>query len=81
MSAEYVPLTMEQIEVLVEEVIEANSVWPDPINSQVPAVMNVLREAMAQAWDEGFKQGGPMHDVNYDDPDAHRCNPYRKADR
>lgn len=31
----------------------------------------------AKAWDEGFKQGGPMHDVNYDDPDAHTRNPYR----
>lgn len=33
---------------------------------------------MAIAWDEGFKQGGPMHDVNYDDPGAYRRNPYRK---
>lgn len=32
-----------------------------------------------QAWDEGFKQGGPMHDVNYDDPDAHTRNPYRSG--
>jgi hypothetical protein len=32
---------------------------------------------MAIAWDEGFKQGGPMHDVNMDDPDAHTRNPYR----
>ena len=32
----------------------------------------------AKAWDEGFKQGGPMHDVNYDDPDAHTRNPYRR---
>ena len=31
----------------------------------------------AKAWDEGFKQGGPMHDENYDDPDAHTRNPYR----
>ena len=35
----------------------------------------------AKAWDEGFKQGGPMHDVNYDDPDAHTRNPYGRADR
>ena len=35
----------------------------------------------AKAWDEGFKQGGPMHDVNYDDPDAHTRNPYDRADR
>jgi hypothetical protein len=33
----------------------------------------------AQAWDEGFKQGGPMHDVNMDDPDAHTRNPYRSG--
>ena len=31
-----------------------------------------------KAWDEGFKQGGPMHDENYDDPGAHRRNPYTK---
>lgn len=30
----------------------------------------------AQAWQEGFKQGGPMHDVDCDDPDAHTRNPY-----
>ena len=33
---------------------------------------------LARAWDEGFKQGGPMHDVNYDDPDAHTRNPYER---
>jgi len=33
----------------------------------------------AQAWDEGFKQGGPMHDVDYDDPNAHTRNPYRSG--
>ena len=36
------------------------------------------REIAAKAWDEGFKQGGPMHDVNYDDPGAHTRNPYRQ---
>lgn len=41
----------------------------------------VRREAAEKAWDEGFKQGGPMHDVNYDDPDSHRRNPYRKEDQ
>jgi len=39
----------------------------------------LLAQARAEAWDEGFKQGGPMHDVNYDDPDAHTRNPYRAA--
>lgn len=33
--------------------------------------------AAAKAWDEGFKQGGPMHDEKYGEPDAHRRNPYR----
>lgn len=50
--SDYAPLTIEQIEALVEEVIEANAVWPDPLPSQVSAVMDVVREAMAQAWDE-----------------------------
>lgn len=35
----------------------------------------------AKAWDEGFKQGGPMHDVHLDDPDAHTRNPYREGSR
>jgi hypothetical protein len=48
-----------------------------------PALVKVILEAAApfiaaQAWDEGFKQGGPMHDVNMDDPDAHTRNPYRR---
>lgn len=33
----------------------------------------------AKAWDEGFKQGGPMHDVNMDYPNAHTRNPYRSG--
>lgn len=49
----HAPLSMEQIEVFVEEVIEANAIWPDPLPSQVSSVMDVVREAMAQAWDEG----------------------------
>ena len=28
------------------------------------------------AWDEGFKQGGPMHDEHYGEPDKHTINPY-----
>jgi hypothetical protein len=35
-----------------------------------------IREREKVAWAAGFKQGGPMHDVNYDDPDAHTRNPY-----
>lgn len=40
-----------------------------------------IEQLMAEAWDEGHKQGGPMHDVNYDDPDAHNRNPYRESSR
>lgn len=46
---------------------------------QAEALAPVIRAARAEAWQEGFKQGGPMHDVNYDDPDAHRRNPYKEA--
>jgi hypothetical protein len=35
------------------------------------------RQVKADAWDEGFKQGGPMHDADMNDPDAHKRNPYR----
>lgn len=38
-----------------------------------------LREAQTQAWDEGFKQGGPMHDEHYGEPDKHTINPCRSA--
>lgn len=41
----------------------------------------VRRRAKAEAWDEGFKQGGPMHDVNLDAPDAHTRNPYREEEQ
>lgn len=37
----------------------------------------LLRKTKEGAWDEGFKQGGPMHDVNYDDQSAPATNPYR----
>ena len=33
--------------------------------------------SMARAWSEGFKQGGPMHDEDYNHPDAHKINPYK----
>lgn len=64
MSEIYTPLTMEQIEKAVEEVIESNAVWPDPLPSQVTAVMDVLREAMAQAWDEGWEHSVHPKDHN-----------------
>lgn len=84
------PLTIEQIEALVEEVIEANAVWPDPLPSQVSAVMDVVREAMAQAWDErGLARaqylgpdGGHYNDECAGWEDCH-CgtfvNPYREV--
>ena len=57
---------------------------PDEVEELRGEVTAMLEAAaphlMAQAWDEGHKQGGPMHDVNYDDPDAHTRNPYRPAD-
>lgn len=36
-----------------------------------------VAELLAQAWAEGFKQGGPMRDEDASDPDAHTRNPYR----
>lgn len=50
------PLTMEQIEAMVEEVIDANNFWFDPLPSQVSAVMDIVREAMAQAFDQALAQ-------------------------
>lgn len=41
----------------------------------------ITRDRLARAWQDGFKQGGPMHDVNFDDPDAHTRNPYRGGTR
>ena len=38
------------------------------------------RQVKAEAWAEGFKQGGPMHDADMDDPDAHTRNPYLNGD-
>ena len=47
----------------------------------VERIADLIRGYSTQAWSEGFKQGGPMHDVNYDDPDAHTRNPYEKSER
>jgi hypothetical protein len=49
--------------------------WDLPI---LEPLRDMVQRAKRDAWDEGFKQGGPMHDVNYDDPDAHKRNPYRE---
>ncbi|UXM92549.1 hypothetical protein [Paenarthrobacter sp. JL.01a] len=43
-------------------------------------ILAAAQPLMAIAWDEGYKQGGPMHDVNMDDPDAHTRNPYRRQE-
>ena len=67
---DYTPLTTQQIEDLIEEVIEANAVWPDPLPSQVSAVMDIVREAMAQAWDEGIRAS------TYPPLNPARTNPY-----
>lgn len=50
------------------------------VESVFPEVARIVIARMADAWDEGFKQGGPMHDENHDDPDAHTRNPYRAAE-
>jgi hypothetical protein len=52
----------------------------DALEASVSLAADRDREMKAQGWDEGFKQGGPMHDVNYDDPDAHTRNPYRESE-
>ena len=79
MSAESDGLTTEQIEAMVEEVIEANTVWPDPLPSQVSAVMDIVREAMEQAWDEGYVAADFAVHRGIANPCAvvDRGNPYR----
>lgn len=37
----------------------------------------LTEKVKAEGWDEGFKQGGPMHDEFYGEPDRHKINPYR----
>jgi hypothetical protein len=39
-------------------------------------LLPAIRKLMQEAWDEGFKQGGPMHDEHYGEPDKHKINPY-----
>lgn len=53
--------------------------WRD-YEPEARAVLTTLGPRIAQVWAEGFKQGGPMHDSDYDDPDKHTRNPYREAD-
>jgi hypothetical protein len=60
--------------------LHATDEMKDPYLYQVRLALTAAAPFIAaQAWDEGFKQGGPMHDVNYDDPDAHTRNPYRSG--
>jgi len=40
------------------------------------AALEALPDRRHSAWAEGFKAGGPMHDVDLNDPDAHTRNPY-----
>lgn len=49
----------------------------DGLDDTYRVVERIVAARMARAWDEGFKQGGPMHDEHYEDPDAHTRNPYR----
>lgn len=57
-------------------VIAANQGWVTLSDE----VEHIVRRHRAEAWQEGFKQGGPMHDEHYDDPDAHTRNPYREEE-
>ncbi|MDQ5863098.1 MAG: hypothetical protein M3536_12640 [Actinomycetota bacterium] len=41
------------------------------------ALAPAIKQLMAEAWQEGFKQGEPMHDEHYGEPDKHKINPYR----
>lgn len=56
-------------ESLADRVIQA-------VENKHGVLLPAIRQLMFEAWAEGNKQGGPMHDVNYDDTDAHRRNPY-----
>lgn len=39
-------------------------------------LLPTINQLMAEAWAEGFKQGGPMHDEHHGEPDKHTINPY-----
>ena len=54
--------------------------WLSNIRNEFAATpMSALADRDARIWDEGFKQGGPMHDD--DGTFSHRINPYRAASR
>jgi hypothetical protein len=58
--------------------------WRDTFARHVSEALSsagfgLVKEAQAGGWDEGFKQGGPMHDEHYGEPDKHKINPYRAA--
>lgn len=60
-------------EALADRLIQA-------VEAKHGVLLPAVRQLMFEAWAEGFKQGGPMHDVNYDDPDAHTRNPYEEPE-
>jgi hypothetical protein len=52
-------VTSHLVEAIVVEHLDADAVWPgpDPLPSQVSAVMDIVREAMEQAWERGNNDG------------------------
>ena len=80
-------ISTEAIEAAARAVHELTGVgpWVRLVGHRKDALRLQMREAleasaphlMAQAWQEGFKQGGPMHDEHYGEPDKHTVNPYK----
>lgn len=48
----------------------------DAVEESGGVLLPAIRRLMHEAWAEGFKQGGPMHDEHYGEPDKHKINPY-----
>jgi len=48
----------------------------DAVQESKGVLLPAVRRLMREAWAEGFKQGGPMHDEHYGEPDKHKINPY-----
>ncbi|WP_159709152.1 hypothetical protein [Arthrobacter sp. 18067] len=67
------PFRTPENSALADRVIQA-------VEDKHGVLLPAIRQLMFEAWAEGFKQGGPMHDVNYDDPDAHTRNPYEEPE-
>lgn len=80
----YVPGVLpSDIEEWVEEAFKAGATWRWEQGEGEGYFTRWLaqhdRGVKADAWDEGFKQGGPMHDSFYGEPDRHERNPYREV--